>query len=278
MRKIKDLYTDRRLGDAYPGLEALGVKHYKENQEPETRIHEVIDGIERIIDISKGARKVCVIGCGPKPLCLMELIDRGYEAFGVEALKGSAEAAQSFVGKSVRIIHSSAENLLLPDESQRIVVMESVLEHVDSVSKCLNEAYRVLEPGGILYVYTTNRYRVSLSGNNGEFNVPFYNWFPRLVREGYVFRHLHYKPDLANYTPRPAVHWFSYADLCEMGREAGFSQFYSKLDLIAACPNAGNLGPLKTGLAFAVRFFPWLRAWALLQYGNAVFMLKKHSV
>ena len=47
-----------------------------------------------------------------------------------------------------------------------------------------------------------------------------------------MFQMLHYEPQLANYNARPAVHWFSFPDLCRLGREAGFAQFYSPLDLI----------------------------------------------
>ena len=53
---------------------------------------------------------------------------------------------------------------------------------------------------------TTNRYRFSPTGSNDEFRVRFFNWFPRIVKESYVFQHLHFDPTLANYSPRPAVH------------------------------------------------------------------------
>ena len=99
---------------------------------------------------------------------------------------------------------------------------------IDNGAEVLN---RVLVPGGIVFVQTTNRLRISLTGANGEYNVRYYNWLPRLVKESYVFLHLHYRPSLANYTERPAVHWFSYTDLCALGREVGFAQFYSPLDL-----------------------------------------------
>ena len=89
--------------------------------------------------------------------------------------------------------------------------------------------YRTLRPGGTLYLTTVNRHRI---GPNNEFNVPLYNWMPRLVKECYVYRHLHYDPRLANYSPRPAVHWWSYADLCEIGRMAGFAEFYCVFDLV----------------------------------------------
>ena len=44
-----------------------------------------------------------------------------------------------------------------------------------------------------------------------------------------MFHHLHYNPSLANFSLRPAVHWWTYADLCRAGREAGFAQFYTRI-------------------------------------------------
>ena len=124
----------------------------------------------------------------------------------------------------------AAEAIPLADASQDVVFFENVLEHVDSPRLSLTEIFRVLKPGGIAYVTTTNRLRFSLVGRNDEYRVPFYNWAPKLVKESYVFLHLHYRPELANFTERPAVHWFSYADLCALGRDVGFSSFYSPLD------------------------------------------------
>ena len=121
---------------------------------------------------------------------------------------------------------------------------------------------------------TTNRHRVSLTGNCGEFNIPFYNLFPATLKEAFVHEQLHYRPQLSNWTQRPAVHWFSYADLCHRGREAGFHRFYSKFDLLKpGDPSAA--GRLRQLLVTKLRYSPWLRWLALLQYGDSIFMLKR---
>ena len=156
--------------------------------------------------------------------------------------------------------------------------MESLLEHVDSPVIVLSEAFRVLEPGGVLYISTTNR----LWLDQREYRVPFFQWFPDLVKESYVFKHLHYNPRLANYFPRPAVHWFTYAGLCKIGRSAGFALFYSPLDLIDA-----DFPWLKKKRSITRMIFkyilkpqvlgnhPWLRSLALKQAGGHIFMLKR---
>ena len=273
---MKNLYNGRCLSEGYPDLEKLGVEYFKQHQGTISRISEIVACINRLLDISKGLNTACVIGCGPNPSSVKDLLEMGFNAVGIEPVSGSAEAAAFFLGDSSRIIHASAEQLLLPDNSQRIVFLESVLEHVDSPVKSLSEAYRVLAPGGVLYIYTTNKIRVSLTGRNDEFNVRFYNWFPSLIKESYVFMHLHFNPKLANFTPRPAVHWFTYSELCKLGRSVGFAQFYSLLDLLDTDSESIRKSMFRKFLLKKVRYNPWLRALSLVQFGSSIFMLKRN--
>jgi len=116
---------------------------------------------------------------------------------------------------------------------------------------------------------------VHLSGENGEYNLRFFNWLPRIVQESYVFRHLHYTPSLANYSLRPAVHWFSFADLCRLGRASGFAQFYSPLDLARSDDTVIRVRWWRRLLLPLLQRNPWLRAMALTQLGHAIVMLKR---
>jgi ubiquinone/menaquinone biosynthesis C-methylase UbiE len=274
---MNKLYEGRYLSEGYPNLEKIGVEYYQQHQETITNISEIIACINRLINISVGLHTICVIGCGPAPSSVKALLEIGFDTVGIEPVKGSAEAASLFIGDSSRIINSTAEKLPLADNSQRIVLLENVLEHVDSPIAALSEAYRVLVPGGVLYIYTTNKYRISFSGKNGEFNVKFYNWFPNAIKESYVFKHLHYDPKLANYTPRPAVHWFSYSQLCKLGRFVGFAQFYSLIDLVGMDSDKISKSAVRKFFLNKVRYNPWLRALSLTQFGNSIFMLKRDS-
>jgi SAM-dependent methyltransferase len=271
----EDLYRNRPLSLGYPDLERLGVQWFSRHQSTDVRIAETLQCLGRLVDLSNGPPTVAVVGCGPNPTAVRFLLDRGFDAVGVEPVAGSLESARQTLGAPARILPGSAESMPLPDGSQRLVLLESVLEHVDSPVKSLAEAYRVTAPGGILYVATTNRYRFSATGRNDEFRVPFFNWFPRVLKESYVFRHLHFDPTLANYTPRPAVHWFSFPDLCDLGRQAGFAQFYSKFDLIDLDAPSIRASALRRGFVRAFRSHHWIRALALVQFGNAIFMLKR---
>ena len=278
---MKTIYRDRFLSDGYPNLEDMGVEYFRkrqesrDNQQVRTRITNKIQRIERLIDLSEGLRTVAVVGCGPNPWAIKVLLERGYDAVGIEPLSGSMSAAAEFLGDPCRVLQGYAESLPLPDQSQRIILMESVLEHVDSAVISLAECCRVLVPGGVLYVSTTNRYRFSLTGRNGEFRIRFYNWFPEIVKECYVFHHLHYDPRLANFTPTPAVHWFTYSDLCKLGRQVGFAQFYSRFDLIEADTPSIKSSVTRRFLLRIIKSSPWLKAIALLQFGHAIYMLKR---
>lgn len=254
-----DLARDQRR------LEQLGAEHFRAHQTPKD--WGPLAGYLRCLGVPEGGR-VLVVGCGPKPVAVQDLLALGFDAVGIEPLPESYASACQHVGRD-RIYMATAEEMPVASASFDAVVTHSVLEHVDSPDIAMAEAYRVLKPGGVAYVGTTNRYKFDVRGRNGEFAVPFYNWFPRLVKEGYVLRHLHYDPALASYSPRPAVHWFSFADLCTLGRRVGFAWFYASVDLMQ-----GRNG-LAGFVARACRWTPWIRALVLTQCGGNIYMVKR---
>lgn len=278
MEDTKNIYEDRKLSECYPDLYQLAHKQFYQNvssrSDASPRIERIFTYLERLVDLNKH-RNMMVLGCGPRPQEAMILASKGYKVVGVEPIKSFVETAQAYLGDSVQVIQGAAEAIPLPDGSQDVVVFESVLEHVDSIPHSLNEIYRVMAPGGVLLLSTTNRHHFELNGSNGEFNVPFYNWFPRLIKESYVFQHLHYDPKLANYTERPAVHWLSFADLCKYGRDAGFAQFYSIVDLMRISDPSITKSALRRFVLPLIQRSPWLRSLALTQVGHMIFMLKR---
>lgn len=265
------MYANRPLVDGYPELEALGVSHYTEHQHDDSKIKLVFECLSRLIDLERSPRTVAVVGCGPNPRSVKALLELGYDAVGVEPVVGSAEAARKFLANRGRVYVGTAEHLPLPEASQRVIVMESVLEHVDSTTASVAEAYRALTPGGVLYLTTNNRYALK----SNEFRPRLYHWFPAIVKECYVFRHLHYDPSLADYTPRPAVHWFSFAEMCSLGRQVGFAQFYSLLDLVKPDAPYISKSVLRRLSLEMIQQNPWARALALVLFGHAIIMYKR---
>lgn len=274
------LYRNRPMAEGHPVLATAHLEWYVSTLEKvpdeSARISRMITYLGRVVDLSP-PKNLLVIGCGPRPVLINALRDRGYRVTGVEPLPTYVAAARKYLAGGDDILQGSAEALPVADGSYDLVLCESVLEHVDSPRLALDEIHRALRPGRIAFVTTTNRLRFSLVGNAGEFNVRFFNWFPRLVRESYAFRHVHYDPTLANFTLRPAVHWFTYSRLCELGRDSGFAQFYSPLDLLKEDDPIIAEKWWRRVLLRPLQRNPWLRALALTQVGHGIVMLKRSA-
>jgi hypothetical protein len=65
-----------------------------------------------------------------------------------------------------------------------------------------------------------------------EFNLPLYSWYPAILKRHYEHLALTTRPEIANHAKYPAVHWFTYYQLCNALRERGFDRFMDRLDMI----------------------------------------------
>ena len=273
-----DLYANRRLTEGHPELAARAVQAFTDTQvEDDARVETtswLIAYVSRLREMREGST-VTVVGCGPKPLTCRQLAGQGFVVTAVEPVPGFARAAETYLGDTARVVVGAAEQMPLPSNSQDLVVSESILEHVESLRLSLSEMYRLLRPGGVVWIVTTNKWRFSPTGYNHEFNIPFYNWFPPVVKEAYIFDHLHYRPGLANYSLRPAVHWLTYAQLCSAGRDVGFSRFYSIIDLVSPEDPRLKGRRLRQRVLAAIKRRPLLRALALTQVGGTIVMVKE---
>ncbi|MGB9937072.1 MAG: class I SAM-dependent methyltransferase [Methanobacterium sp.] len=287
-KKYQALYTNRKLSCGYPNLEHLGSLYKKEqnlknlnhqkSEINENRTNIIIDCLFELVDFESLSKCALDIGCGPTPLFVRELIEKGFDAKGVEPVDEMCQFAKEFLSDDSLIIKGYAEKVPVPDNSQSFVTLNSVLEHVISPNLALNEIYRVLEPGGVAYISTTNKYMF----RNMEYTKRFYQWYPAILKESYVFMHLHYRPELARYTSIPAVHWFSYSELCKLGRDAGFFSFYSLIDLISEdyLKNNLNTGSLKRFLFKHCKYNSLMKSLILTftGIGGAIFMIKPKSL
>ena len=274
------LYTDRRLTEGHPDLAARAVQTFAHTQDASDTRGEITRWMVRYISSLRELAprsSFLVVGCGPKPRTCLELAALGYQVAAVEPVAGFAESARAYVGDNARVVLGSAERMAFPDQSQDVVLCESILEHVESPRLSLTEIYRLLRPGGLAWIVTTNRWRFSPLGRNSEFTTPFFNWFPRIVQEAFVFHHLHHKPSLANYSLRPAVHWFTYDSLCRAGRDVGFSRFYSILDVLSPSdPRIAHSSLRRMALPVLKKLHsrPFGRALTLTQVGGTIIMVK----
>jgi len=270
---------DRHVADLDPEIapRALAAAASREYSEADSqRVERMLGYLARLVDLD-GRRRVLLAGCGPVPTPVKLLAARGFEVTGLDVEPSFVAAARAFVGDAGDIIEASAEAIPLADGSQDLVWCDSLLEHVESPRRTLAELYRVIAPGGVALIVTTNRQAISITGRTGEFNVPFFSLLPAIVRESYIFEHYHRRPELANFTARPAVHWFTFASLCRLGRDAGFARFYGLVDLLRPTDPVVQRSRFRGLVLRLVQRSPWARALVLTQTGGTILMVKRSA-
>lgn len=151
------------------------------------------------------------IGCG------LGLYSEFWDAQGFRVTGVDLNARALAIGQSrartrhlpIHYVAGSATDVPLESGSFDVVFAMSLLEHVPDWRRCVDELIRLLAPGGLLWIETTN----VVCPRQREFRLPLYSWWPRPLKR--VAEHLARSsvPALANYTPWPAVHWFSYFTL-----------------------------------------------------------------
>jgi ubiquinone/menaquinone biosynthesis C-methylase UbiE len=150
-------------------------------------------------------------------------------------------------GLEMEFINCSATNTPVPDASLDICVVPELLEHVVEWQECLDEAGRMLRPGGLLYLSTTNK----LCPVQEEFTLPLYSWYPGFLKRRYERLALTTRPEVANYAKYPAVNWFTFYSLRRYLITLGFSRFLDRLDMIEILAPASSK-------ALVVRWLRWI--------------------
>jgi 2-polyprenyl-6-hydroxyphenyl methylase/3-demethylubiquinone-9 3-methyltransferase len=138
--------------------------------------------------------------------------DRGFKVTGVD-MNGQvlSVANQRGATRSLPIRYSvgAADRLPFADCSFDIVFANSLLEHVTDWETSVQEWVRVLAPGGLLWIETTN----VICPHQREFRLPVYSWWPPFMKRVAERLARGPWPVLANYTEWPAIHWFSFFQL-----------------------------------------------------------------
>jgi SAM-dependent methyltransferase len=96
----------------------------------------------------------CVVGCGDGSEVLYLENKLELQVFGLDL------SVRNIHCDNLKIIQSDALLIPLPSDSVGFVFCHHVLEHVSDPDRCLKEIYRILVPGGLLYLGTPNKRRV----------------------------------------------------------------------------------------------------------------------
>jgi 2-polyprenyl-6-hydroxyphenyl methylase/3-demethylubiquinone-9 3-methyltransferase len=145
----------------------------KESQSPAAlgrfrRQRDGILGIAQLADLPE-VIDVLDIGSGAGTLAML-WAEQGHRVVGVDINEPLTQLARKRAQEDlleVRFEVGSATDLSLPSESFDVCFAPELLEHVAEWQSCLDEFARVLRPGGILFLSTTN----SLCPRQQEFNL-----------------------------------------------------------------------------------------------------------
>lgn len=160
---------------------------------------------------------VADIGCGAGTLSQL-WAELGHRVHGLDVNASLIELAQQRANEGNLHIDfqvGSATHLPWSDESMDVCLVPELLEHIAEWQVCLDEFSRILRPGGILYMSTTNK----LCPIQEEFNLPLYSWYPAPLKRYYERLAVTHRPEIANYAKYPAVNWFTFYGLrAELGQ------------------------------------------------------------
>ncbi len=175
-----------------------------------------------VLDIGGGAGDAAMVWAraGHRTVC----VDISSDLIAV----GTSRSEEQNLDIDFRV--GSATDLPVDDESCDVVLLPELLEHVADWQTCLDEVGRVLKPGGITFLSTTNKW----CPKQQEFRLPLYSWYPHALKKYCVQRSLTDKPEWVNYATYPAVNWFTMQGLRKALEKRGFDQFWGRSDMVLA--------------------------------------------
>lgn len=220
-----DEQSPGKAGNWDTGTHAAFYDYYQDKSlSPQTleRFEQLRDLLLRLIGpgAANGALDVADVGCGAGSQAWL-WARLGHRVFGLDVNEQLIELARkrtATLDVPPNFVVASATALPWPSESMDVCLVPELLEHVVDWQTVVQEAARVLKPGGFLHISTTNK----LCPIQEEFDLPAYSWYPGFLKRRYERLVVTSRPELANYAKYPAVHWFTYFSLREYLAPLGF--------------------------------------------------------
>jgi len=176
-----------------------------------------INNLEQLVGSLEG-KKILDVGAGWGDFVLF-CLEQGYDAVGLELDDDKIKKARERLSPQ-QMVQGKAENLLFQDSSFDFINIGEVIEHVRDPKKVLQETYRVLKPGGNVYISVHNRFGLY----DTHFRVFFLGWMPRSWANFYLSLFNKHKDyihaiDLHNIQE---MHYFTFRKFCKIARSFGF--------------------------------------------------------
>jgi 2-polyprenyl-6-hydroxyphenyl methylase/3-demethylubiquinone-9 3-methyltransferase len=172
--------------DTSPNADERFVGYYAEQSTSE-QTRQRFESVQRVIlklrselGLAETMLDIVDLGCGAGTQALA-WARNGHRVRGVDISAPLIEIARKRAAEAslpVSFHVGSATALPFADGSSDVVLASELLEHLTDWEACLNEAVRVLRPGGVIYFSTTNR----LCPMQQEFTLPLYSWYPSRIK------------------------------------------------------------------------------------------------
>jgi len=132
--------------------------------------------------------RVLDMGCGNGGVAVAGAL-RGHRVTAVDIDVGSVArtlARAEAWGVHVDALQGDASFLGLPDESFDLVVMNDIIEHVEDPDSAVDEARRVLRPGGLAYIHAPQRWSPVSIVRDPHYGLTGVSAMPRPIARWYV--------------------------------------------------------------------------------------------
>lgn len=199
--------------------------------------------LSALLPVPVGSASVLDLACG-SGLHSLAWAERGARITGIDFDQSLLEASRRRLRMGApnspvpAWVSGDATSMPFRTGSFDVVFCNSLLEHVPAWERVVHESARVLKPGGLYVVYTTNRTCPLQAEVN---NFPFYSWLPDPVQRRVLAWIMVHRRDLVNWTDFPAVNWFTFPRMRRAFEQVGIRP-YDRLDIVASRGTGGARG------------------------------------
>jgi ubiquinone/menaquinone biosynthesis C-methylase UbiE len=226
--------------------------------------------VTALLNVPAQGARVLDLACG-SGLHALAWAERGAKVTGIDFDQALLEASRTRLATRAPQaptpdwLSGDATGMPFRSGSFDVVFCNSLLEHVPAWEKVVSESARVLKPGGLYIVYTTNR-ACPLQAEVNHF--PFYSWLPDPVQRRVLAWIMEHRRDMVNWTDFPAVNWFTFPGMRRAFESAGIRP-YDRLDIMAKRGDRGPRGAVAAAMsrAPALKWIYYFYAISMGMYG-----------